>query len=79
MEPLALIGYLLLALVVVLWGIYLYEAFRQDIGLGLLLLLLPVSVYYFCFVRSMKGAAMRLALVGASALWLVVSIVTSYR
>lgn len=70
-----IVSALLAAAIVLVWVVYLVEAFGQSPGQGLLLLLAPIYAYYFAQIRSAKGAATRGALFGATALLLALNLV----
>lgn len=59
-----------LALLAALWVGYLVEAFRADTTQGMLLLFIPPYLYYYAYVKSLRGGLWRVALVLLSVVWL---------
>lgn len=71
-------GYLLLFLITIIWVMYLYEAFRQNLFQGILTLLLPFYVFYFAFIRSIRSSATGILLSALVSLYLTLPLLSRF-
>ncbi len=73
MQPIDLLQYAFLAGALIIWFMYVREAFRLSAGQGFMTLLVPFYAFYFAFVRSPRSRPLRLALVTFTCLFLLLA------
>lgn len=71
MDAMELARFFVLLVAMVLWVMYVAEAWRQSLGQALLTLVVPFYVLYFAHIRSTGSWIARIALTSATVLFLV--------